>query len=60
MKKQPKIGKLTVIPPRKGRRRAQEPRHDVGIIEEAIGAAHAVIAAGKRAYGVYRKIRDKK
>lgn len=30
----PKIGKLTVIPPRKGRRRAQEPRPDVGIIEE--------------------------
>ena len=54
-------GKLTVIKPtkRKARREAQEPCGEPGIIEEAIGAIHGIVEAGKRAHAVYRKIRGK-
>jgi len=44
-------GKLTVIKP-KPRRRSQEPRHEVGIIEEAIGAIYGAIEAGKTAHRI--------
>ena len=54
----PEIGKLTVI--RKPRKRAQDARPDLGIIEEAIGAAQGLIEAGRRAHAVYQKIRGKK
>ena len=53
----PEIGKLTVI--RKPRKRAQDDRQSVGIIEEAIGAVNGAIAAGKRLHAVIRKIRGK-
>ena len=67
-KNKPEIGKLTVIKPR--RRRSQEPRPEVGIVEEAIGAIHGAIEAGKtahrivleagqRVYRVINKIRGK-
>lgn len=46
----PEIGKLTVIKPR--RRRSQEPRPEVGIVEEVIGAIHGAIEAGKTAHRI--------
>ena len=46
----PEIGKLTVI--RKPRRRAQDDRHEPGIVEEAIGAIHGAIEAGKTAHRI--------
>lgn len=57
----PEIGKLTVIRPRrKAKREPQDARPDLGIIEEAIGAAQGLIEAGRRAHAVYQKIRGKK
>ena len=57
----PEIGKLTVIKPRrKAKQTHEEPRPDLGIIHEAIGAAQGLIEAGRRAHAVYQKIRGKK
>lgn len=60
MKKQPKLGTMTVIPPQKGRRKREDDRQGVGIIEEAIGAVQGGLAAARRIHEVYRKIRGKK